>query len=96
MIEVTVFSTIAAALNRDEPGAYPSTSWTGEVPDPDLDEVYRFFNRVPAADSRRLDRIGYELPSLSVGDEFAIGPRRWRVERAGFSEIADATAVARL
>ena len=72
---VEVVSMQAAMAGRDR------ITWRGDVPielpDGDIDrdelarfhdELFRFFNRVDDEDIGKLARIGYELPSLSVGD----------------------------
>lgn len=51
--------------------------------------IFRFFNRVDEADSDRLAEIGFNLPSLSVGDLISWGARTWRVSGAGFECITD-------
>jgi hypothetical protein len=57
-----------------------------------LDQIFRLFNRVSQEDADRLERWGYFLPSLSVGD--IVGIKRdgeifdlWRVVSAGFEPI---------
>ena len=49
--------------------------------------LFRFFNRVDEADTDRLHDIGYELPSLSVGDLLTWGSKTWRVAGMGFDAI---------
>lgn len=63
-----------------------------------LNKIFRNFNRVDQLDCDRLERIGYDLPSLSVGDnitfvegdDYAV----YRVESVGFKEIATINALA--
>lgn len=66
--------------------------WTGEIPDPPhdapaLEYVFRQFNRVDADDEARLARWGYELPSLSVGDEVELRDERWRCMTIGWQRV---------
>ncbi len=42
--------------------------WSGSVPDPDPEAIFRYFNRNSHDDAARLREIGYRLPSLSFGD----------------------------
>ena len=72
----------------------PSAEWSDGRPDSITDAemcevLFRFFNVVDADDEARLLNIGYELPSLSVGDLLIFGdpPRKYRVEGVGFSEV---------
>lgn len=76
--------------------ASPNETWTGEV-DPDElraiggdvgpESCYRFFNRVDRDDERRLQRLGYRLPSLSVGDRVTLDGKCYEVEPMGFQEV---------
>jgi hypothetical protein len=66
--------------------------WAGEVEGvTTLDDIYRYFNRVDELDRERLERIEYDLPSLSVGD--LVGIKRgeyyelWRVASNGFDHV---------
>ena len=52
----------------DTSGRLGPVIWSGRVPNGDPEAIFRFFNRVDAADAERLRAIGYRLPSLSVGD----------------------------
>lgn len=73
-------------------------SWSGNI---DLDEpakdsealledIFRFFNRVFAADNERLERIGYRLPSLSVDDVVELPDReeRWICRSVGWEQVS--------
>ena len=60
---VEIYSPGADTSGRPEPAI-----WSGRVPNGDPEAIFRFFNRVDAADAERLRAIGYQLPSLSVGD----------------------------
>jgi hypothetical protein len=62
-----------------------STGETRELPLPEA--AFRFFNRVEEADVKRLEEIGYDLPSLSVGDFVEIDGRTWEVAPVGFEEM---------
>ena len=42
--------------------------WDGHVPTMNLEQIFRWFNRVDESDAERLSRYGYDLPSLSAGD----------------------------
>jgi hypothetical protein len=52
----------------DTPEQGGPATWAGRVPDADPEAMFRFFNRVDAADAERLGAVGYRLPSRSVGD----------------------------
>jgi hypothetical protein len=81
--------------------AYESTTWDGEMDfdaemttDSDnvearLEHVFRRFNRVEPGDEEYLRSVGYNLPSLSVGDVVVFDPetphaRAWKVMGAGW------------
>lgn len=76
---------------------FRSQSWSGEVPDAELDglqhignineQLFRLFNRVDEADVKRLEEWGYHLPSLSVGDTIAYQGKRFLVADIGFTEM---------
>lgn len=91
---VRIESAIARRLNeevRDIPGCEqrPET-WEGYIPEVEnLEEIFRFFNRVEPGDDERLDEIGYHLPSLSVGDIVDWNGLRRRVEPVGWVEIRE-------
>jgi hypothetical protein len=61
-------------------GRYPTT-WQGDIQlesNGNLPEqIFRFFNRVDEADGERLKKLGYNLPSLSVGDYFTVKFAMW-------------------
>lgn len=65
--------------------------WQGLVPDAELggtmEGVFRFFNRVEEGDADRLERLGYDLPSLSTDDIVTADGKSWKVEPVGFSEV---------
>jgi hypothetical protein len=77
--------------------------WAGEVPiafeglrldesDPAVcidvnSQIFRCLNRVDGADSGRLARMGYMLPSLSVGDLIHWRAQTWRVAATGFERV---------
>jgi hypothetical protein len=70
------------------------TTWEGALPlesrttEGQLEEVFRLFNRVTEEDVTRLHRMGYTLPSLSVGDTVTInGDQRYRVAPVGWEEL---------
>jgi hypothetical protein len=68
-------------------------TWQGQVPlgsrtvEGKLEEVFRLFNRITEDDVTRLHRMGYTLPSLSVGDTVTIYGRRFRVAPVGWEEV---------
>jgi len=81
---------------------FEGKTWTGDAAIRDheneyrvLERIFAAFNRVDDDDVVRLERIGYRLPSLSVGDRvtFVSGSRRdgrtYVVENVGFSEIVE-------
>jgi hypothetical protein len=53
--------------------------------------LFRYFNRVDDEDSERLHQIGFELPSLSVGDLIHWGSVTYRVAGSGFEKITDSS-----
>lgn len=77
--------------------------WEGEVPvefpqskdcSDELEDIFRIFNRVDDEDVVQLAKMGYSLPSLSVGDLVTLVPkdrqqhaRMFRVEGLGFKEV---------
>jgi len=89
MTALTIKSSWAAEGRSDE--------WTGTIEQAGMDasedrdvllnQIFRTFNRVDIADGEFLKQIGYELPSLSSGDEITIGIQTYRVESTGFSEV---------
>jgi hypothetical protein len=54
---------------------------------PLTEAAFRFFNRVERADERRLLDIGYDLPSLSVGDLLTLDGETWEVAPMGFTKV---------
>lgn len=49
-----------------------------------LERIFRQFNRVDDSDCARLLKLGYNLPSLSVGDIVTITDVRWRCASLGW------------
>lgn len=76
------------------------SGWQGQVPTIDLEELFRYFNRVDDADGPRLDAIGYDLPPMTSGDLVALihpmsGSATWYLcASSGWAEITDAQAQA--
>ena len=74
--------------------------WEGWIPAPEdpavgaaLEHIFRFFNRVEDGDHERMLEVGYDLPSLSVGDEVELfGNGRWRVAALGWELVHGARA----
>jgi hypothetical protein len=69
-------------------------SWSGEIPDPTgeaahwpLEYIFRWFNRVDKDDEKRMRAVGYDLPSLSVGDVVTLDSVRWQCDVWGFTEL---------
>lgn len=62
-------------------------TWTGEAPVTTAEGAFRYFNRVDEVDGIRLERIGYDLPSMSVGDIVTLDGRSYRCESMGFTEL---------
>ena len=79
---------VAETTGKDfKPGA---EEWSGYIPEVEnLEEIFRFFNRVEYGDGERLEEIGYDLPSLSVGDIVTWNGKRRRVEPVGWVEIGE-------
>lgn len=65
------------------------TTWEGKCSTTNLDTLFRTFNRVDDEDYDRLDRIGYKLPSLSVGDLITVDGVTSRVDSLGFTKVSD-------
>lgn len=88
-MKVTVVSVQAIIASRDE------ITWVGNVPginradpaDRINEQLFRFFNRVEDGDHRKLEAIGYRLPSLSVGDVLHWQRMTFRVAGMGFERI---------
>jgi hypothetical protein len=97
MMHIRIESALAAAWNREIAENPPvvatvprAETWEGILADDlNLEEIFRFFNRVGYGDAGRLDKIGYDLPSLSVGDYVTKNGKRYRVEPVGFVEAAE-------
>lgn len=53
--------------------------------------LFRYFNRVDEGDNDRLHDIGYDLPSLSVGDLLHWGGKTHRVAGIGFDQVTDSS-----
>lgn len=79
---------------------FESKTWSGDAPIKMhenayvvLERVWRMFNRVDDADVRRLERMGYDLPSLSVGDRVTIEDAgcsfTYVVENVGYSLVGE-------
>lgn len=89
-MRITITSRMAEAANaalRPYGGEkYPETTWTGDVPTFSLEEIFRMFNRVHYGDAERLERIGYQLPSLSMGDVVETPDGRFEVAAVGFTK----------
>jgi hypothetical protein len=63
--------------------------WEGDLDqDMNLEEIFRFFNRVDYDDGERLERLGYLMPSLSVDDLVTKNGKTYRVEPVGFVEVS--------
>lgn len=52
-----------------------------------LEHIFRYFNRVDENDGQRLERVGYNLPSLSVDDTVTVEGMTWRVAVTGFESV---------
>lgn len=73
-------------------------TWEGYIPESqagNLEDIFRFFNRVEPGDAERLEEIGYDLPSLSIGDTVSWHDKRYRVEPIGWVEVRDETSCSR-
>lgn len=96
-LTVEIVSMVAAYA-----GTRSGISWRGEVPIERLaartptgqldvtainDAIFRYFNAVLDSDRSRLLVIGYQLPSLSVGDLIYHSGRTFRVVPFGFEEL---------
>jgi len=66
-----------------------NVNWTWSNWDIDFtwDNVFRAFNRVTQADCETLDRLGYDLPSLSVGDIVTLNGETKQVTGNGFEPL---------
>lgn len=85
--EITIRSTWAERAEREV------TTWTGEVElregstDDQLEQIFRAFNRVTPVDSDRMAAQGYELPSLSEGDQVTLDGVTYEVGIVGFRRV---------
>lgn len=88
-MQIEIYSKMADTPEyRIETGGRPAT-WQGELDDlRDLEDAFRYFNRVDEADCERLERIGYKLPSLSVGDIVTVDGNPHVVASMGFAPIS--------
>lgn len=93
---LTIYSHFAdldiAMGQKDGLATWESPVWSGKVQIPDgeaslIERIFRFFNRVDDADSERLDDIGYNLPSLSVGDTVMFDGRIFYCAPIGWQEV---------
>jgi hypothetical protein len=78
----------ANAAAETDARPFESTSWEGDVPAATLEEIFRYFNVVDSDDERRLEAVGYRLPSLSVGDRVTFNGRTWRCLVRGWEEVS--------
>lgn len=60
-----------------------------------LVRLFRLFNRVTEQDVELLERMGYRLPSLSVGDLVHMNCATWRVEAVGWTRLTQNDEFAR-
>ena len=100
MTRVRIRSLMAERANLD-PAArinaggtpYATTTWEGDVELEDgtavsrLEAIFRLFNRVTDEDVGRLADLGYDLPSLSVGDIVELDGEAWRVASIGWEKL---------
>ena len=97
-MEVTILSMAAAAAGqqnccwRGELPIYPYKAYSSHPEDDTtLDDelinnlIFRKLNRVTDQDCEFLDKLGFDLPSLSVGDVIVRKGTAWRVDGVGFS-----------
>jgi len=86
-VELTIISMLAVADGLND------CFWRGDVeledgdPSFQAEQVFRLFNRVSDADVKRLAKIVYELPSLSVGDLIVFSGHAFRIETSGFKQL---------
>lgn len=88
MTQITIYSKMADSPDYRIATGTTSPIWEGEVEVRDLEDVFRYFNRVEEADADRLDEIDYRLPSLSSGDVVTVGGIHNLVASMGFKEIS--------
>lgn len=89
-MKVQIFSMMAALV-----GGEHGAQWEGEMslpgdfddPDEANEQIFRTFNRIDEADAAFLERIGYRLPSLSVGDFVTWGGKTYGVNAVGFETV---------
>lgn len=67
--------------------SFTGKTWEGEVEVEDLEDVFRFFNRVEPGDGLRLELIGYRLPSLSAGDRVTLDGVTWECAPVGWTPV---------
>lgn len=91
-MELSIFSSMAAAAGKQD------CFWSGELTvdetmgEGELNErIFRAFNRVDEKDVAYLESVGFELPSLSVGDVVIHSGSAWRVDSTGFEKLSPMT-----
>ena len=101
--EITIISHFATGWLEESPDESPYDTDTfkttlaaaginsGQEAEAILEDIFRAFNRVDESDVDRLNRIGYRLPSLSVGDTVILDQKVYEVKNLGFEEIKQAT-----
>jgi hypothetical protein len=89
-IDLTIISMMAAAAGRN------NCYWRGDC-EINADkqhrevnnEIFRMFNRVDEEDVAYLEKIGYDLPSLSIGDVIVYEEKAYIVKTTGFKEVKE-------
>jgi hypothetical protein len=67
--------------------AFPPSESNVTTPEAVNERIFDLFNVKDEEDIEFLKSIGYDLPSLSVGDVVTWGDRSWRVATVGFKDV---------
>lgn len=86
-MHVRIASAIATRIRNAEDDYTIETEWNGDLPPLTLNNIFRVFNRVTDADCENLNKIGYRLPSMSVGDLVTLDAETFQVTSTGFEKV---------
>ena len=88
-IDLTIISMMAAAAGRNNCYWRGFCEVVGDTNAEVNEHIFRMFNRVDEEDTVYLEEIGYDLPSLSVGDVIVYGGNAFIVKTTGFTEVKE-------
>jgi hypothetical protein len=100
-MQITIYSAMADhpeyRIGQMETPGMVGPEWTGEYEGQTvngtpaagvLEAIFRHFNRVTDEDAKRLARMDYKLPSLSVGDIVSMEGTHYLVCGSGFKAVS--------